>query len=101
MTLNIKKTPNWSKEEMRDEVSNFIKIYLERPIKNNEFGMKFPHMFAFYFILKKINPEFVIESGVYKGQGTWLIEKTLPNAKILSLDIKLNQKKSMNKINKI
>ena len=90
MTLNRKKVPNWSKEEMRDEVSNFIKIYLERPIKNNEFGMKFPHMFAFYFILKKINPEFVIESGVYKGQGTWLIEKTLPNAKILSLDIKLH-----------
>ena len=54
MKFNIQKTPNWSKEEMRDEVSNFIKIYLERPIKNNEFGMKFPHMFAFYFILKKI-----------------------------------------------
>ena len=26
--LNIKNTPNWSKEEMRDEVSNFIKIFL-------------------------------------------------------------------------
>ena len=28
--------------------------------------MKYPTMFAIYFILKKINPEFVIESGVSK-----------------------------------
>jgi len=88
MSLNMKKTPNWSKEAMRDELNKFIKIYLKRPIKNNQGGMMFPHMFAFYFLLKKLNPEFVIESGVYKGQGTWLIEKTLPNARILSLDIK-------------
>ena len=90
MKLNIKKKPNWFKEDIMYELNNFTKMYLERPIKNNVGGMRFPHMFAFYFILKKLNPEFVIESGVFKGQGTWLIEKTLPAAKILSLDIKLN-----------
>ena len=90
LNVNIKKTPDWSIEEKRDELNNFTKIYLDRPIKNNISGMRFPHMFAFYFILKKLNPEFVIESGAYKGQGTWLIEKALPNARILSLDIKLH-----------
>ena len=59
--------------------------------------MLFPHMFATYFILKKINPTFVIESGVFKSQSTWLIEKTLPNAEILSIDIDLNQRKYISK----
>ena len=90
MDLEITKKPEWSNEEIKAEIENFIEIYSERPIKNNEFGMKFPHMFAFYFILKKMKPEFVIESGVYKGQSTWLIERILPNAKILSIDIKLH-----------
>ena len=90
MQLNTKQIPNWSKEEMRDELNEFIQIYSERPIKKNISGMRFSHMFAFYFMLKNLNPEFVIESGVLRGQGTWLIEKTLPNARILSIDIKLH-----------
>tara|TARA_B110000971_G_C19966724_1_gene480595 strand:- start:251 stop:1108 length:858 start_codon:yes stop_codon:yes gene_type:complete len=90
MDLEITKKPEWSNEEIKAEIENFIEIYSERPIKNNEFGMKFPHMFAFYFILKKMKPEFVIESGVYKGQSTWLIERILPNTRILSIDIKLH-----------
>ena len=69
----------------------FDKIYENRPIKNNHGGMRFPHMFAMYYMLKKIKPDFVVESGIFKGQSTWLIEKTLPEAKILSIDIDLNQ----------
>ena len=88
-SLNTK-LPNWNKEEIISEIEKFSKIYNERPIKDNRYGMKFPHLFAFYFILKKLNPEYVVESGVYKGQGTWLIEKIHPNAKILSIDIKLH-----------
>ena len=90
MQLNTKQIPNWSKEKMRDELNKFIQIYSERPIKKNIAGMGFSHMFAFYFMLKNLNPEFVIESGVLRGQGTWLIEKTLPNARILSIDINLH-----------
>ncbi len=46
-------------------------------------------MFATWFMLKKINPKNVIESGIWKGLGTWLIEKTLPNANIFSIDLNL------------
>jgi hypothetical protein len=87
-----KNQPNWSYESMRDELKIFDKIYDNRPIKNNHGGMKFPQMFAVYYILKKIKPDFVIESGIFKGQSTWLIETTLPKAKILSIDINLNQR---------
>ena len=48
-------------------------------------------------ISKKIKPKFVIESGVWKGQSTWLIEKTLPKAKILALDVKLNKREYISK----
>ena len=41
-------------------------------------------------MLKKKNPKNVIESGIWKGQGTWLIENTLPNATIFSIDIDLS-----------
>jgi len=91
------KSVNWSKEEIISEINNFVELYNHRPIKDNTGGMKFNHLFAFYFILKKINPSYVIESGVFKGQGTWLIEKTLPKAKILSLDINLKSREYISK----
>ena len=86
-----KNHPHWSHESMKEELTRFISLYKNRPIKENLYGMRFPHMFATYFILKKINPKFVIESGVYKGQSTWLIEAALPECKILCLDIDLKQ----------
>ena len=87
-----KNPPNWDKDEILNEMETFIPIYKTRPIKENYHGMMFPHMFATFFILRKLKPEFVIESGVYKGQSTWLIEKSVPDAKILSIDIDLKQR---------
>ena len=87
-----KNNPQWGKDEIVKEIELFKDLYKYRPIKNNVHGMRFQHMFATYFILKKINPSFIIESGVYKGQSTWLIENTLPNSKILSIDIDLSQR---------
>ena len=92
-----KNAPNWKKKELLIQLKNFSKIYKDRPIKNNKGGMRFEHMFATYFILKKINPPVVIESGVYKGQSTWLIEKTLPKSKIISIDIDLGQREYVSK----
>jgi hypothetical protein len=92
-----KNPPNWSPQSMLDDLKIFDKIYENRPIKNNHEGMRFPHMFAMYYMLKKIKPDFVVESGIFKGQSTWLIEKTLPEAKILSIDIDLNQREYISK----
>jgi hypothetical protein len=92
MDYFIKNQPNWPLNEIMEELKIFSNIYKNRPIKNNIHGMLFPHMFATYFILKKINPSFVIESGVFKGQSTWLIEQALPISDILSIDINLGQR---------
>ena len=87
-----KNSPNWTNQELINELNIFLKIYKKRPIKFNKHGMMFPHMFAVFFILRKLQPEFIIESGVFKGQSTWLIENSLPEAKILSIDINLSQR---------
>jgi hypothetical protein len=92
MYIFSKNPPQWKKEDMLEHLEKFKIIYEQRPIKDNIHGMRFQHMFATYFILKKINPSFVIESGVFRGQSTWLIENTLPNSKILSIDIDLTQR---------
>jgi len=84
-----KNQPDWNYKEIVEEIKLFCDLYEERPIKNNVGGMRFNHAFALYFILKKTNPDLVIESGVFKGQSTWLIEKTLPQAKLICLDVDL------------
>jgi predicted HTH domain antitoxin len=96
MNKKIKKK-NWNHYEIKNEIKDFIELYKSRPIKNNRGGMLFPHMFAFYFILKKIKPKLIIESGIYKGQSTWLIEKTLPKSDILSIDTNLKSRTYISK----
>jgi hypothetical protein len=92
MDIFSKNPPKWKKEDILEQLEKFKIIYEHRPIKDNIHGMRFQHMFATYFILKKINPSFIIESGIFRGQSTWLIENTLPNSKILSIDIDLTQR---------
>ena len=64
----------------------FLEIYKNRPIAHNTFGMGSHGNFFLWYILKQIDPIFVIESGVFKGQSTWMIEKGAPRAKIMALD---------------
>ena len=88
---------NFNKKIIAKEFKKFLKIYKNRPIKNNKNGMKINHMFALFFLLKKLKPKYVIESGILRGQGTWLIEKTLPNTKIYSIDLDLSTRKFISK----
>ena len=76
----------WDKEEMKNIIREFECVYDQRPIKNNDGGMKSPHMLPAWFIMRKLQPELIIESGVYKGLGTWFFENACPNSKIISLD---------------
>ena len=49
--------------------------------------MKLNHCFATWFRLRELNPQVVVESGVWRGQSTWLIEQALPEAKLYCLDV--------------
>ncbi len=77
----------WSVDSLRAAIPEFVTLYAERPFKDNLGGMAFNHCFAAWAILKVLQPPMIIESGVFKGQGTWLIEQASPNSQIICLDV--------------
>ena len=83
----------FNKSKLKHQFKSFLKIYNSRPIKDNSSGMRIEHCFAVYCLLKKIKPKNVIESGIWRGQTTWLIRNTLSKANIFSIDIDLSNRK--------
>ena len=65
---------------------DFLKIYDQRPIRVNAQGMRSHGNFFLWYLLKEIHPALVIESGVFRGQSTWMIEQAAPDAQIISID---------------
>ena len=68
-------------------LSEFQELYNRRPIVDNSGGMKSPHLFAVYSWLSEMKPDVIIESGVWKGLGTWFMRQICPSSKIVCLDI--------------
>ena len=44
---------NWTNKDLISAFDDFLKIYENRPIKNNMGGMRAPHCFSTYFLMKK------------------------------------------------
>jgi hypothetical protein len=72
--------------DLKTAVSDFMRVYTQRPILTNTGGMRFNHSFATWFILRSLKPSTVIESGVLRGHSTWLIEQACPAVKVYCLD---------------
>lgn len=77
---------HWKHETIKHTVEEFLELYENRPIKNNEGGMKIPHMLNAWFVIKKMKPKFIIESGVWKGLGTWFFNQASPESQIICID---------------
>jgi len=92
MKLTTIGVPPWTENDIKNKLDEFAELYKKRPIKNNAGGMKAPHLFASWFIIQHMKFENIIESGVFKGQGTWAFELANPSAKIFSIDILLKQR---------
>ncbi len=73
-------------------LDEFASLYATRPVKDNVGGMKAPHMFAVWFMARKLSLDLIVESGVWKGQSTWLLRKACPEAKLISIDLNLRQR---------
>ena len=70
---------NYSNDDLDDFFRN---VYFE-DISENSGGMNINDMFSFYFLLKKLRPKMVIESGIWNGLSTKLIRKTLGDSLII------------------
>lgn len=85
-------TPPWAPEDIERSLDEFVELYATRPIKDNQGGMKAPHMFALWFIVRRLNPDLIVESGVWRGQSTWLLERASPSSKVVSIDLDLTKR---------
>jgi hypothetical protein len=77
---------SWGRQDIRNALPEFVNLLAQKPIADNEGGMKAPHLFATWFLIKRLQPKVVIESGVWKGLGTWLIEQASPESQIICID---------------
>ena len=75
-----------NKEFIEQHLNEFLDLYCKRPIKDNTGGTLAINLFHIFLTLKKYLPKRIIESGVYKGQTTWLINQVLPETKIICLE---------------
>jgi len=87
----------WTRKEIISSLDEFMEIYKKRPIQDNNGGMKAPHMFATWFICRQLQPDIIIESGIWYGQSTWLFEQACPEAELFSIDINLANRKYISK----
>ncbi len=71
---------------MLEKIPEFLRLFAERPIADNHGGMRAPHLFATWFMLQALEPTHIVESGVFKGLGTWLLERAAPNARLYCID---------------
>jgi len=92
--MNLQKigNPIWTEENLRESLKEFVDLYKQRPIRDNTGGMKSPHMFATWFTIKCLKPKHIVESGIWKGQGTWFFEKAAPESNIYSIDVNLSNR---------
>jgi hypothetical protein len=76
-----------TEQDLRD----FLHLYERRPIKTNDGGMKAPDMFTLYWTCRVTKPNIVVESGVWRGQSTWLIRQVCgEKTEIVCLDPREN-----------
>jgi hypothetical protein len=81
----------FSRDELRESYQEFIEIYKNRPIKNNGGGMGVNNSFALWKIIKELKPKVFVESGVWKGHSTWIVEVAKPDCEIYCFDINYSQ----------
>lgn len=87
----------WNFVDVKEYIDEFLNLYEKRPVLNNLGGMTSTHLFWTWYVSKKLRPKYIIESGIFKGQGTWLFRQVCPNARIFSIDPLLEQRTYIDK----
>jgi hypothetical protein len=78
----------YNSSKIEKYLDEFDYVFSQSPIKEHQSGFGYNEGIFFYTLLKIINPEIVIESGVMRGFTTYLIDvATNDNCKIYSYDI--------------
>ena len=79
--------PPWNNQWIKSQLKEFIAVYNRRPAENT-LGTPLMHQFALWCIVRHLAPKHIIESGVHRGLGTWLLRKAAPNTQLILVDPK-------------
>lgn len=75
----------FSNEWLRKEFDSFARAHAQHP-KRNRYGTQLPHQFALWATIKLLQPETIIESGVFLGHASWLMRQAAPKARMILLE---------------
>ncbi len=84
------------KVDYSSEVDQFMAIYTNRPLKDNTGGSGFHNAFWLFLTARTLNPTLIVESGVWRGHTSWLLEQACPKAEIIGFDINLSRLEYVN-----
>jgi hypothetical protein len=76
-------------EQIEKFTLDFIEIYPGRPLENNIGGTGLVPNYWLFVLTKWLEPGLIVESGVWKGQSSWLLRQARPSAEIHAFDINL------------
>ena len=65
--------------------------YPARPVRDNKGGSQFNDSLWIFVVARALGPGLIVESGVHRGHGTWLLRQACPEAQIHSFDIDLGK----------
>jgi hypothetical protein len=82
--------------DMSNIVSDFFLLYSQRPIKKNMYGSGFENLFWLYVTGRLLQPDLIVESGIWGGQTTWILRVACPEAELHSFDIDLANRQYIN-----
>ncbi len=71
--------------------AEFFALYPTRPVPDNSGGSGFSDSFWLYTAGRLLAPRLVVESGVYRGQTSWLLRRACPDARLYCVDVDLSQ----------
>ena len=81
--------PPGAAERAGSAVPAFFELYRRRPVKDNKGGSGFNDGLWIFAYARALDPEVIVESGVFKGHSTWLLRQACPDAEIHSFDVDL------------
>ena len=84
--------PDLDRAAVADAVAAFFALYPERPIADNSGGSGFNDSLWLFTTARLLAPALIVESGVYKGQSSWLLRRATPDAALQCIDIDLGQR---------
>lgn len=78
---------NFPAETPEAYTRHFTGIYPQRPVLNNVGGGGLVPNYWLFVVTRWLAPDLIVESGVWKGQSSWILRRARPTAVIHAFDI--------------